>query len=226
MYNQLYADSQRRVADLVTPLSDAELGLITPACPGWSVHDVLAHLAGESTFFTGDSVDPAELAAEPGSESWTAAQVAARRDRSVEQLIAEWESRVPALVQLPLTSRSWFPMLHDVLSHEADIRGAIGAPRIAPDILAAAWPLLAPAVERRLSALGTVRLELDEQPTLIGSGTPDLIVETSQYDFWRAYFGRRSRAQIRGWVRHGDADAFAAALPVFTPRSDDMVEIG
>jgi len=226
MYNQLYADSQRRIADLVAPLSAAELTQVTTACPSWTIHDVLAHLAGESTFFVGQSTDPTELASKPGSEPWTSAQVAARQDRSVAELLAEWESRVPVLVQIPLTSGSWFPMLHDALSHEADIRGAIGAPRISPDILAAAWPLLAPVLERRLSVFGTVRLDLDEQPTLIGSGDPDVIVETSQYDFWRSYFGRRSVRQIESWVRLGDAAAFAAALPVFTPRTEDMVEIG
>ncbi len=226
MYNQLYVDSQRRIADLVGPLSPDELTRLTPACPAWTVHDVLAHLAGEASFFTGESDDPAECAAEPGSEPWTSAQVAARRDRPASALIAEWESRLPALVEIPLTSGSWFPMLHDALSHEADIRGAIGAPRIAPDVLAAAWPLLARAVERRLSPLGTVQLALDEQPMLIGSGDPDLVVEAGQYDFWRAFFGRRSVSQMRGWVRQGDAEAFAARLPVFTPRADDMVEIG
>jgi uncharacterized protein (TIGR03083 family) len=226
MYNQLYADSQRRVAGLVAPLSADQLALVTPACPRWTVRDVLAHLAGESTFFTGDSTDPVEQAARPGSEPWTAAQVGARQHQSVADLVAEWESRVPAIQEIPLTSRSWFPMLHDVLSHEADIRGAIGAPRIAPDIVAAAWPLLAPALERQLAPLGTVQLELDEQPSLIGSGDPDLVVETSQYDFWRGYFGRRSVGQLRRWVRRGDAEAFAAALPVFTPRPDDMVEAG
>lgn len=226
MYNQLYLDSQRRVADLVVPLSADELGRPTPACPSWSVRDVLAHLAGEATFFTGQSDDPAENAAEPGSAEWTGAQVLARRERSVAELLAEWELRAPVVAEIPLTSGSWFPILHDALSHEADIRGAIGAPRVSPDVLAAAWPLLAAAVTRRLGPLGTVHLDLDEQPIRIGDGKPDLVVETSQYDFWRGYFGRRSRRQLASWVRVGDAEEFARRLPVFTPREDDMVETG
>src|SRR6185503_16299440 len=137
MYNQLYLDSQRRVIDLVGALSAAELDRRTPACPLWSVRDLLAHLAGTS----------AAVAGEPGqgavaSPEWTQAQVHARRDRTVAELTGEWQRHAPAVSQIPVSSRSWLPMLHDALSHEADIRGAIGAPRLPADALAAAWPLL------------------------------------------------------------------------------------
>ncbi len=43
-------------------------------------------------------------------------------------------------------------------------------------------------------------------------------------EFWRGCFGRRSENQLRGWVRAGDADAFAKTLPVFPARSTDLLE--
>lgn len=221
MYNQLYLESQRRVIDLVSPLSAAELARPTPACPLWSVHDVLAHLAGSSAALAGVPND-----GDPASPEWTQAQVEPRRNRSVAELAAEWQQHQPAIDQLPLTSRSWLPILHDALSHEADIRGAIGAPMLPADALAAAWPLLTVPIERKLAPLGTVLLRLDEQPVTIGDGNPQLEVEATQFDFWRAWFGRRSPAQMRGWVRAGDPDRFAQLLPVFPARDTDLIEIG
>jgi uncharacterized protein (TIGR03083 family) len=221
MYNQLYLDSHRRVIDLVGRLSAAELGRRTPACPLWSVQDVLAHLAGNS----------AALLDGPGagtkaSPEWTQAQVEARHGRSVAELVAEWQHHAPEVAGIPLSSRSWLPILHDALSHEADIRGAIGAPLLPADALAAAWPLLTVPIERRLAPLGTVLLQLDEQPVRLGEGSPDVAVEATLFDFWRAWFGRRSRAQIRGWVRLGDPERFAEQLPVFPARDTDLIEVG
>ncbi|MDQ2837273.1 MAG: maleylpyruvate isomerase family mycothiol-dependent enzyme [Actinomycetota bacterium] len=223
MYDQLYSDSHRRVADLVTALGPAELALNVPACPLWSVADVLAHLAGASAA-QAEGSDPD--AGEPGSEQWTQSQVQARRGRSTAEVLAEWDRHAPAVEQLPLTSRSWLPILHDTLSHEADIRGAIGAPQVPADALAAAYPLLVPMLTRQLAGLGIVLLDLDQQRIELGSGEPDVLVEASRYEFWRAVFGRRSLAQIRGWVRAGEAAAFAESLPVFVPRDTDLTEPG
>ncbi|HTZ44177.1 MAG TPA: maleylpyruvate isomerase family mycothiol-dependent enzyme [Jatrophihabitans sp.] len=221
MYDQLYLDSQRRTVDLAERLSAAELDRPVPACPLWSVRDLLAHLAGASVAFTGGPGT-----GEPGSPEWTQAQVEERRGRPLAELVAEWRRAGPAVAQIPLSSRSWLPILHDALSHEADLRGAIGAPALPADALAAAWSLLTVPIERRLAPLGTVRLALDERPILIGAGTPDVEVEAGQYEFWRAWFGRRSKDQIRGWVRAGDADRFADAVPVFPARDSDLIETG
>ncbi len=221
MYNQLYLDSQRRVIDLVSPLSAAELDRPTPACPLWSVRDVLAHLVGASAVLAG-----APNEGEPASPEWTQFQVEERRGRTVSELAAEWQQHRPAVSQLPLSSRSWLPILHDALSHEADIRGAIGAPLLPADALAAAWPLLTAAITRRLAPLGTVLLKLDEQLVPVGDGSPAVEVEATRFDFWRGWFGRRSRAQLTGWVRAGDPDRFADLLPVFPARDTDLIEIG
>lgn len=221
MYNQLYLDSQRRVIDLVSPLSAADLDRPTPACPLWSVRDLLAHLAGASAMFDGEPGQGAVL-----SPEWTQAQVEARRDRTVAELADEWQRHAPAVCQIPVSSLTWLPMLHDALSHEADIRGAIGAPLLPADALAAAWPLLTGAITRRLAPLGTALLKLDEQFVPVGDGSPELEVEATRFDFWRAWFGRRSRAQMSGWVRTGDPDRFAELLPMFPARDTDLIEIG
>jgi uncharacterized protein (TIGR03083 family) len=218
MYYQLYVDSERRVAELVTPLDSAALDTITPACPGWSVRDVLAHLAGGAA-----SVGTPSFAG-VGTDSWTAEHVRSRRGASVADLIAERRNCAAALEQVPPGDRMWLPVVHDALSHEADIRGAIGAPGVPADAVAAAFPLVEAVLPRRLGRLGAVTLELDGQPRSFGEGEPGLTVRAPLFEFWRGAFGRRSDRQLRSWVVGGDAAAFARALPVFPARSDDLLE--
>lgn len=232
MYNQLYLDSQRRVLDLVSPLSASELDRPTPACPLWSIRDVLAHLADTCADFADRSVIFAGTpAVAVGAAPVDGVPVAGTLDgsaesRTVAELAASWQRHLPGITQIPLSSQSWLPILHEALSHEADIRGAIGAPLLPSDALAAAWPLLAEPLGHRLAPLGTVLLRLDEQLVMIGTGTPDVEVEATLFDFWRAWFGRRSRAQIGGWVRVGDPVRFAEQLPALPPRDSDLIEIG
>jgi len=223
LYDQLYRESRLRISDLMSSLGPDELSLMTPACPQWSVFDVLAHLAD-----IGVAIATGRAGAPP-SDEWTGEQVAARRDRTVTDLVAEWASNSAVVEQTPLQSPLWLPILHDALSHEADIRGAIDAPAIPADVLAAAFTLIEQYLPRRLHPLGHVRLELDDQ--VIQLGHPQLahaetVVATSLFEFWRGWFGRRSLAQLRSWVLAGDADAFAARLPVFAPRDTDLVEAG
>ena len=218
MYYQLYVESQRRVQDLVAPLDSAALDKPTPACPAWSVRDVLAHLAGGAASFGTDSF------AGVGTEPWTAEHVESRRDVAVGDLLAERWACTPKLEHVPADHRVWLPVVHDALTHEADIRGAIGAPGLPADALAAAFPLVEPALGMKFAAFGPTIVELDGQPRDFGQGEPALVVRTSMFEFWRGAFGRRSDRQMRSWVVAGDAEAFARVLPVFGPRETDLLE--
>jgi hypothetical protein len=59
---EAYAESQRAVADLVRA---ADVTLTVPACPDWSIRDLLAHLSANAsdavagTWFNARFVDPA-----------------------------------------------------------------------------------------------------------------------------------------------------------------------
>lgn len=54
MYDQLYRESRRGVNDLIAPLTADELEITVPACPLWTIADLLAHLAGASASFAGE----------------------------------------------------------------------------------------------------------------------------------------------------------------------------
>jgi uncharacterized protein (TIGR03083 family) len=218
MYYQMYVESERRVADLVTPLDAAALDTLTEACPAWSVRDILAHLAGAAASFGTESF------AGLGTDAWTQEHLSSRQDASLTELLAERWRCTPKLQEIPPDSQLWLPVVHDALTHEADIRGAIGAPGMPADALAAAFVLLEAVLPSRLRRLGTVELQLDGLPLVLGEGEPALVVRAPLFEFWRGVYGRRSRNQLRSWVSAGDADAFADTLPVFPARHTDLRE--
>jgi hypothetical protein len=64
-------DAYVRVVDRVLLLvADADPATPLPACPAWTVHDVLAHLTGLAEDWVAGALE------EYGSESWTSPQFA------------------------------------------------------------------------------------------------------------------------------------------------------
>jgi Mycothiol maleylpyruvate isomerase N-terminal domain len=81
-----YGDARSRVIGLVSALPDAQLAVIVPGTPRWTVRELVSHLVGGPVcFLTGSST------ADVGSEAWTQAQVDERRDRSIWDLVEEWD---------------------------------------------------------------------------------------------------------------------------------------
>lgn len=85
-----YAEARGRLQNLLAGLDQAALAARVPACPAWTVLDVLAHLAGvaadvvNGTYFYGaaDAWRDVRLAA--ARDQWTASQVRSRRSRTVQ----------------------------------------------------------------------------------------------------------------------------------------------
>src|SRR5262249_34453842 len=85
----IYADGRLRLADLVAAASSDEHMASVPGCPEWAVRDVVAHVTGVCADVIAGNVDG--VATEP----WTAAQVAARRQQSVDDILTEWSEVAP-----------------------------------------------------------------------------------------------------------------------------------
>ena len=113
-----WVQAQQRVIDLVEPLTAEQADTTVPACPDWTVRDLLSHMVGlDADVLDGDEPDD-------HNEEWTKAQVAARVDRDVTALIEEWTALTEPL-------RAWMAEnttrpLGDVVIHEQDLRGALG----------------------------------------------------------------------------------------------------
>jgi uncharacterized protein (TIGR03083 family) len=203
--------AQQRVIGLVGDLAPEQAQVRVPACPDWTVRDLLSHMVGlGADVVAGDEPDD-------HNAGWTARQVARRRDRDVDALVEEWRS-----VAGPL--RDWMVAhgtrpLFDVTIHEQDLRGALGVPgaQDTPAMAAVRDRYVARLADRLrgrppLSLLGE-RWRWDSAP-----GTePAVVVQAPDFELTRALLARRSAHQLRSWTVRGDAEPYLDAFTALGP---------
>lgn len=191
-WGALYRDHVAAVSALAGGLSEEQLAQVVPGTPAWTVHDVLAHLAGgPSDAVTG------RMEGAPGPE-WTARHVAERSGIPAPDLVAELQSHQDAVaastVDNPRPAVVW-----DIAVHHADLHEALGR-GVLPE------PMWAPVLE-------------GVAPLRFGSaGVPE---EVERYELFRALFSRRSRTQMQAWGLPLSA-AQLDELCIFGPREDDQ----
>lgn len=227
-----YEDGLHRLRGLLGGLSPGQSSAIVPACPEWTVRDLLAHLAGVAedavagAFFSGalDAWRDDRVAAE--REEWTAGQVAARRDDDAAVLLAALQHHGDALVRAlrsgdgpAAQAPTWLVAspAADLSVHLEDLAEAVGAPALT-DTLAVRegfvsyrWWLSSRLDSRSLPGL---RLVAGEQSWTLGTGEPVATVAADRYELFRMITGRRTADQIRSLRWDGDPTPF---LDVIAP---------
>jgi len=218
-----YEDGQRRVRALVEELDPVTLETIVPACPEWTVWDLVAHLTGvaedsvRDKYFGGalDAWRDPEVAA--ARDRWTARQVATRAVLDLPSLLREFDEH----------GRTWVDMLRrgtgptgwltssaaaDLAVHLDDLREALGLPPD-PDSSVARFGfamyrqwLHARIVDQGLPAL---RLRADGREWLLGQGEPAATVTADRYELFRTITGRRDADAVRG---HGVPDLYLSII--------------
>jgi uncharacterized protein (TIGR03083 family) len=237
-----YADARRRLQQLAAGLDDAGLMAPVPACPGWTVRDIVAHLVGvaeefvSGTYFAGsaDAWSDAGLAAQ--RDQWTGRQVRSRRDRPVSAMLAEWTSAAAALepilagtVSRPPGSPAWLPSapVADLAAHLHDVRGALG---LAGDRDAAATGLglriYARWLGERLDQAGrpALLLRAGKREWMEGSGRPAVALAAEPFELFRAISGRRSVEQVRALAWGSDPEPFIGVLSPYPMPAAPLVE--
>ena len=203
VFEEIYREARQRVVGLTMGLSAEELGRVVPACPEWTVHQLIAHLAGGASDLVSGRMEGAP------SDEWTARHVAERAGVPAVELLEQWNefgTRIDAMERLP------FQLAMDAITHEADLRAALGRERL-PD---AVWqPTLVWMAPRRLPDV-TVKTGFGA----LGDGP--ITLEVDGYELWRAIFGRRSRRQMESWSWSGPAPI--EKIPFFPSRATDLVE--
>jgi uncharacterized protein (TIGR03083 family) len=169
----LYRESRERIGALVRDLSDEQRGCRVPACPEWTITDTVAHLAANAA----DEL-AGTLTAVPNDEQ-TAAQVQRRRGRSPEEILTEWDSAAKQIEPLIAAHPLAIAWVNDVLAHEADIRGAVGAGRPPEPAWTAALELARPLFARRPGHMGELTILDGEHHFTVGSGDPATTVEVT-----------------------------------------------
>lgn len=222
-----YRATRARITELTTGLDDASADSIVPACPDWTVRQLCSHLAGVCADLVAGNRPTGDV------QAWVDAQVEARDDRSVAELLAEWNAAGPAFEQLVVDRpKGYAGLLYDIVAHEHDLRAVLGRPgardsdgvRLSLDIVMAtlARDLLA-------SELPAVRVISDDGEWRAGDGEPALTLDlTGQADgTWqllRALGSRRSAAQLRALPWVGDLDRHLPALAHQPLPVTDLVE--
>lgn len=206
-WGAFYERGVTAVADLPV---DPVLELPVPATPAWTVHQVLAHLAGVASDRLEDRMDGAP------TPEWTARHVGEREGRTSAALVAELQQHAPQIAERlagsPRPAQAW-----DLAVHLADLHEALELGRPDPEH----WePVLGPVATM---CLGELAVAVVADGDRYGAADPDApVVEVAGYELFRALFSRRSRTQMAAWAAPHLSPEQLDALPVFGPRDDDQ----
>ena len=218
----LFRDARRRIIALAGELDAEQLAGTVPACPKWTIRDLLAHLAGGTADIVNDNLDGA-----PGDQ-WTAALVKARAGRSVPELLDEWAELGPRWEAIALKAEhpSFIvrnPYL-DAGVHEADLHGALGLERPPPEVYRTIVASVLPRVASGFDGAGVFTVTTPDGEYRLGTGTTEAAVTVDTSELGRALFGRRSRAQIEAWDWTGSPGEFAERLSIMPRTPHDVVD--
>lgn len=210
-----YLAARERIDDLVRPLGADDLARPVPACPGWTVHAVISHLAS-----TPEWAAAGRLRGVPSDED-TAAQVAELADVATSDVLDRWAASAPAFAETVAAAGIW-PAAIDVVTHEHDVRHALGRPGardvdaigVLADVLLQGWSPSRPV--EVVTPQRTVRRGPDEGGAIRWT--------TTDFEVLRARLGRRSRAQLAAmdWSEH--PGQLVEELAVFSPAEVDIDE--
>jgi uncharacterized protein (TIGR03083 family) len=209
-----YENAHRRIVELVRSLSDAQVATPVPAAPGWDVHDVLAHLTANTT----DGI-AGRISGIP-DDTFTGEQVRQRKAATIDELVAEWQGNMPTMRESARAGLAPPPLAVDAVTHEQDMRGALGMDRIDDQAaLRFSLELFGLGLRFKLREAEDLALRLeatDSDFTVVaGNGGTVTTLQASEFELFRTLAGRRGRAAVLAMDWDGDATPFLPWLNTF-----------
>ncbi|HWJ62642.1 MAG TPA: maleylpyruvate isomerase family mycothiol-dependent enzyme [Acidimicrobiales bacterium] len=207
-----YERSRGRIDGLLRSADDDTWNAPVAACPGWRARDVVAHLLGNTEDAAAGRLDG------PPTEAQTRDQVDRHRDDDPVALLDAWAEAGPFVAAVVSQTEMW-PAAIDAVSHEHDIRSAIGQPggRDNESILELADLLRQFDPPRLLSIVFE-----DESLDPPADGT--LRLETTPFELVRLRLGRRSQEQVEALAWSDDPTDVLPHLFIFGPSPTDLLE--
>lgn len=178
------------------------------ACPGWQVRDVLAHLVGNL------EDGAAGRLAGPPSPQQTSEQVDRHRGDDVADLLYTWAA-MAAEAEPRFSAAGAWPAAIDVLSHEHDVRHALGVPgaRDHADVQVVSR-ILRPGPDAPFAVVLDDRELIDSRPTL----------RVDPFTWFRVRMGRRTRDEVLALDWSQDPSTVLDACFVFGPATTTVGE--
>ena len=238
-----YEETRRSMIDIARSLEPDELQKKVPACPDWTVKDLIAHVTSIASAVADGTVPPdlnlvafwdKDVAVR--REDMVDAGIAARRGLSIDEVVKEWDETAPALESMMRGERPWpegtipFPewvVTTDVSVHHHDLRGAVDRPGDR-ESLATGLGLRSYVEGMRFrvaqEGLPTLRMRAGSREWVIGEDEPAATVTADPFELSRAASGRRSWDQVRAYDWEGDPEPFKPLFFPYSPREDALVE--
>lgn len=211
--------------------------LAVPACPGWNIRQVVAHLTGVAQDIVALNLE------EKGTGPWADAQVARLGGHDIDDLLDMWRQSLDVVrANLAFASDAGVcQLVFDTLTHEHDIRGALG------ERSSRAGDLAFKAALGFVTTMGDQFIRRAQLPALwlstptigcVQLGDPHtarghVALKVSDFEALRTFGGRRSVGQLLELPWDGDPTTlmpiFTDVLPAFTngglrPPADDLIE--
>jgi hypothetical protein len=201
-----------RITDLASSLRDEQQATPVPACPAWDVHDLLAHMSGIPEALAGNDYPSGDL------QVWLDGLVAARREVAAAELLDRWAACADATSALVDGGAEL--LLIDVVTHEHDLRGAVGqaGARGAPEVRAVIQPmldLLAPAMTD--AGLGALLVDAGGVQWASHLAKPGCTLHVDPWEASRALQSRRTAAELRSLPATGDIEPYLAVIDAHLP---------
>ena len=203
--SQAYVELRARVVALLRETPEQSAIDQVPHCPTWTVNELASHLLGVPDDIVHGRMEGV------GSDAWTQAQVVRHQAKTLRQIADELAALAerfdPMLPHVPAMARS--QMVMDAVTHEHDLRHAVGAPG-----------------ERDSMAVRAGLAWLMSWCTRTNPATASAIaaVGASDFDVLRSLTGRRSMAQMAALGLPVDAIIQIQAGSPFRAPTHEVVE--
>jgi uncharacterized protein (TIGR03083 family) len=239
-----YNMARTSMIDLALQADDAQLKTTVPACPEWTVKDLVGHVTSiAATLVAGEIPEDlknlvmlwdAQIAST--REAFVDEQLELRRERSIEEITEEW-SKAGEIVDSMLRGEQPMPpnaptlaewvLVTDVGVHHHDLRGALGKPGDR-ESLTTGLSLRSYVEGMRMAGavkgLPTLRINAGSRSWVTGDGEPQATLTADPFELARAAAGRRSPDQIRAFSWEGDPEPFLPLFYPYGPRTEPLVE--
>lgn len=206
-----YDATRARMLELARSVGPDALEVTVPACPDWTARHLLAHCVSMPAAIGAGDLPSGDL------DAWISAICAARADRTVDELAAEWSS-VDDTIRSMVTGGGAV-LFDDLVVHEHDLRGALGRPdHGALDASVSVPRSLASCVtELEARGLGAIEVCSDAGSWRSHDAPVGWVLEVTPWEAVRVLYSRRTAEEVRALGGSDDLEPYIALLDDHLP---------